>query len=111
MWNKVFDRLPSNYSQEGQINNEKLHKVIYGEIEEIKNVFKDIKTYQNIDKAFGKTLDLIGGNVLEYRATDDDELYRQYIKTKIIANLSQGDIETINQVASFLLKEEYQSIS
>ena len=111
MWNKVFNRLPDNYSREGQVNNEKLHKVIYGELEEIKKVFEDIKFSHDIDNATGKTLDLIGKNVLEYRGVGfDDELYRQYIKTKIIANLSQGDIETINEVARVLIGDSFQGI-
>ncbi len=110
MWNKVFNRLPDNYSREGQVNNEKLHKVIYGEIEEVKKVFEDIKSSQDIDSAVGKTLDNIGKNVLEYRNTDDDEWYRQLIKTKIIANLSQGDIETINEVARVLIGDSFQGI-
>ena len=107
MWDKVFSRLPSNYSEEGQINNKKLHKVIYGEIEEVKKAFEDIRASQDIDNAIGKTLDLIGSNVLEYRETDNDDLFRDFIKLKIISNLSQGDIETINKVASFLLKDKY----
>ena len=111
MWNKVFNRLPDNYSREGQVNNEKLHKVIYGELEEIKKVFEDIKFSYDIDNATGKTLDLIGGNVLQCRSTgEDDELYRLMIKTKIIANLSQGDIETINEVATVLLGENYVGV-
>lgn len=111
MYKNIFNRMPSNYSQEGQINNEKFHKVVYGELEEIKQVFKDIKTYQDLDKAIGKTLDNIGKNVLELRDTEDDELYRLFIKTKIMANLSKGDIETINQVATVLLGEGFRGVT
>lgn len=110
MWSKVFNRLPDNYSREGQINNEKLHKVIYGELEEIKKTFEDIKVSRDIDKTIGRNLDNIGKNVLEYRSTENDELYRQLIKTKIIANLSQGDIETINEVARVLIGDSFQGI-
>lgn len=110
MWNKVFNRLPDNYSREGQVNNEKLHKVIYGEIEEIKKVFEDIKISRDMDNAKGRNLDNIGKNVLEYRSTDNDELYRQLIKTKIIANLSQGEIETINEVAKVLVGNGFAGI-
>ena len=110
MWSKVFNRLPDNYSREGQVNNAKLHKIIYAEIEEIKKVFQDIKTSQDIDRAAGRTLNLVGGNVLEYRTTDNDELYRQLIKTRIIANLSQGDMETINEVAKVLVGDGFAGI-
>lgn len=111
MWNKVFNRLPDNYSREGQVNNVKLHKIVYEELEEIKKAFEDIKFNHDIDNATGKTLDLIGGNVLQYRGIgEDDELYRLMIKTKVIANLSQGDIETINEVATVLLGENYVGV-
>ncbi len=111
MWNKVFNRLPDNYSREGQINNAKLHQIIYREYEEIRNVFEDIRLSHDIDNAKGKTLDYIGKNVLQYRGIEeDDELYRLMIKTKIIANLSQGDIETINEVATVLLGDSYVGI-
>ncbi|WP_434419103.1 hypothetical protein [Tissierella praeacuta] len=110
MWNKVFNRLPDSYSREGQVNNEKLHKVLYGELEEVKKVFEDIKVNRDMDNAKGRNLDYIGKNVLEYRITSDDELYRQLIKTKIIANLSQGDIETINEVARVLIGDAFQGV-
>ena len=111
MWNKVFDRLPDNYSGEGQINNRKLHQIVYEELEEVKKVFEDIRRNHDIDYATGKSLDLIGSNVLQYRGVDEnDERYRQMIKTKIIANLSQGDIETINEVATVLLGDNFKGI-
>lgn len=107
MYKDIFNRLPDNYSREGQVNNEKFYQIIYSEFEEVKNVFEDIRLSKDIDSAIGKSLDLLGKNVSELRATDDDEIYREFIKTKIIANLSQGDIETINKVADFLLKDKY----
>ena len=111
MWNNVLSRLPDNYSREGQINNKKLHQVIYAEYEEIKNVFKDIKTSRDIDQAYGKTLELIGGNVQQPRVVgENDELYRLMIKTKIIANLSQGDIETINEIGKAVLGDSFVSV-
>lgn len=110
MYKKVFNRLPDNYSREGQVNNEKFHQIIYGELAEIKQVFKDIKDYQDLDKAIGKTLENIGKNVLELRNTEDDELYRLFIKTKIMANLSKGDIETINEVATVLLGDGFRGV-
>lgn len=111
MYKNIFNRLPDNYSREGQVNNEKFHKVIYGEFEQVKQVFQDIKDYQDLDKATGRTLENIGNNVLELRNTEDDELYRTFIKTKIIANLSKGNIETINQVATVLLGKSFRGVT
>ncbi|HFP3011624.1 TPA: DUF2612 domain-containing protein, partial [Escherichia coli] len=66
---------------------------------------------QSIDKAFGQTLDLLGANVGEFRKEGmDDDLYRLYIKVRIISNLSIGDIPTINYVMSTLLGDKYISI-
>lgn len=111
MWNNALSRLPDNYSREGQVNNKKLHQVVYAEYEEIKNVFEDIKASRDIDQAYGKTLDLIGGNVQQPRGVgEDDELYRLMIKTKIIANLSQGDIETINEIGKAVLGDSFVSV-
>lgn len=104
MYKRVFDRLPDNYSRRDQVNNEGLHRIVYSEMEELFEVFNAIKFFRNLDNAYGKTLDYIGTNVQQLRdINQDDEQYRLMIKTKIIANLSQGDIETINTVATALI--------
>lgn len=104
MYKRVFDRLPDNYSRRDQVNNKGLHKIIYSEVEELFEVFNAIKFFRNIDNAYGKTLDYIGSNVQQLRDINQgDDQYRLMIKTKIIANLSQGDIETINTVATALI--------
>lgn len=110
MFNKLITRLPDNYKKNKSSNIGKLYQIYSRELEQIKKVFKDIKDSRDIDKATNKTLDKIGKNVLELRGTDDDDLYRQMIKTKIIANLSQGDIETINEVAKILVGSSYAGV-
>lgn len=111
MWDKVSSRLPDNYVGEGQVNTINLHKIIYKEYEEIRSVLEEIRLSHDIDNAKGKTLDHIGKNVLQYRNVgEDDELYRLMIKTKIIANLSQADIETINRVATVLLGDSFVGV-
>ena len=88
-----------------------LHKIVYEEMEELFEVFNDIKFFRNIDNAFGKTLDFIGSNVQQLRGVNqDDEQYRLLIKIKIIANLSKGDIETINSVATALIGDSFKGI-
>lgn len=107
MYKRVFDRLPDNYSRREQVNNEGLHKIVYSEMEKIFKVFEDIKHYRNIDNAFGRTLDYLGSNVQQLReANQDDDQYRALVKIKIIANLSQGDIETMNTVATALIGDD-----
>lgn len=111
MYNQLINRLPSNYRKEKESNVGKLYQIISDELIEINNTIEYIKKYQDMDTAIGKTLDRIGNNVLELRNTEDDEVYRQFIKTKIIANLSQGDIETINEVAKVVLGDSFLGIS
>lgn len=103
----MLNRLTDNYSKDPNSNISKLFQIIANEVEEFQLTLNDIKDYRNIDKAIGKALDGLGKNVLEYRNTENDEIYRDYIKIKIISNLSQGDINTINEVAAFLLKDKY----
>lgn len=111
MFNKLINRLPDNYNKNENSINGKLYKIYARELEDIRRAFEDIKRYQDVDKAIDKTLDHIGKNVLQLRNTEDDELYRLFIKTKIIANLSKGDIETINQVATVLLGKGFIGVS
>lgn len=84
-----------------------LYYVIFGGIMDIDTTINSIRDSRDIDKATGITLDLIGGNVGQYRQGEDDDLYRLLIKTRIIANLSNGDIPTINNVLSAVLKEVF----
>lgn len=110
MFNTLIDRLPSNYSKSKDSVNGKLYQIYASELSQIKEVFNTIKLYQDMDVSAGKALDRIGRNVLQLRDTDDDDLYRLLIKTKIIANLSKGDIETINEVCRVLLGKGFAGV-
>lgn len=111
MWSEVFDRLPDNYSKMDQINNKKIHQIVYEELEEARDVFKDIRKAHSIETSTGMSLDFIGGNVMQKRKPgESDESLRLMIKVKIISNLSQGDIGTINEVASILLGDNLISV-
>lgn len=102
--------LTSNYKKRPDSNNAKLLGLANAEMNELVDVFKKIEDSRDIDKAYGKTLDKAGKNVLEYRNGRTDEEYREHIKIKIIANMSQGDINTINQVAEFFLGDDFLGI-
>lgn len=110
MFDRLINRHPDNYKKNKESNIGKLYQIYSRELNQIKEVLEDIKKCRDVDKATHKTLDKIGKNVLELRSTDDDDLYRQMIKTKIIANLSQGDIETINEVAKTLVGNSYAGV-
>lgn len=105
---KAFERLPERFRKP---NTKDLYYVLYNGSDEIESAYQTIKDSQNIDNAFGQTLDMLGANVGEFRQEGmDDDLYRLYIKVRIISNLSIGDIPTINYVMSTLLGDKYLSI-
>lgn len=107
IYKSAFNRLPE-YFRKG--NNEKLYKVLYGEIDELYDTIIDIRSTRDIDKAFGKTLDLLGENIGQERDGEDDEAYRMLLKIKIIANFSKGDIPTMNRVFRAILGDSYKGI-
>jgi hypothetical protein len=103
-YKEAWDRLPERFRK---INNLKLYYVLYGGFDEVYKAFEEIRASRDLDKAFGKTLDKIGENVGQFRMDEDDDLYRQLIKVRIIANLSLGNIPTLNKVLSVLTKDVY----
>lgn len=103
MFSKRIDKLTDNYNKSPNSNISKLFSIIADEMEELNKAMIEVNIFRDVDKAVGLTLDKIGRNVHQLRIDEDDELYRLLVKTKIIANLSKGDIETINQVANVLL--------
>lgn len=101
---KAWKRLPERFRKP---TNKDLYYVLYGGFDEVEQGFLDVKDSRNINKATGETLDRMGANVGQFRQGEDDELYRQLIKVRIIANMSIGDIPTINLVMSTLVKDVY----
>ncbi len=103
-YREAWERLPERFRKE---NNLKLYYVLYGGFDEVYRAFDEIRASRDLDKAYGETLDKIGANVGQFRLDEDDDLYRQLIKVRIIANLSLGNIPTINKVLSVLTKDVY----
>ena len=107
LYYKAWRRLPERFRKP---NNLDLYYVLYGGYGELKKGFASINDSRNIDKARGETLDKLGANVGQFRFGEDDDLYRLLIKTRIIANLSIGDIPTINKIMSILVKDIFLGI-
>lgn len=57
----------------------------------------------DVDTAYGAQLDIVGGFVGVLRESRSDVAYRAYIKAKILANASDGAVETILKIARTLL--------
>ncbi|CDZ74878.1 hypothetical protein ING2D1G_0719 [Peptoniphilus sp. ING2-D1G] len=104
LYYKAWRRLPERFRKP---NNLDLYYVLYGGYGELEKGFASINDSRNIDKAQGETLDKLGANVGQFRFGEDDDLYRQLIKVRIIANLSIGSIPVINKVLSILVKDVY----
>lgn len=107
LYYKAWRRLPERFRKP---NNLDLYYVLYGGYGELEKGFTSINDSRNIDKAQGETLDKLGANVGQFRFGEDDDLYRLLIKTRIIANLSIGDIPTINKIMSILVKDIFLGI-
>lgn len=103
------NKIPSLYKKEDS-NIGKLLELIEYEISKIKNVFSQIQKYRNIDNAEGVTLELLGSNVGEKRGDKSEQLYRQYILTKMKGNLSGGQIEALIDILNLLTNNNVKSI-
>lgn len=104
---KLAKRLTSNYKRDPTSNIGRLMAVIELEMQEIRDTLKTIELYRLIDNATGVTLDNIGKNVLQERGAMDDVRYRMFLKVKIRANRSGGQIDTINEIMDALLDDHF----
>lgn len=103
-YKELFDLLPERYRKP---TTEKVYYAIFDDRAKMRQAIWEVEQSRDIDKAHGKTLDKFGENVGQFRLDEDDDLYRQLIKVRIIANLSLGNIPTINKVLSVLTKDVY----
>jgi hypothetical protein len=104
---KLVKRLTDNYKKNPESNIGKLLSIIDFELDRLKETYKLIDSYRAIDNATGNTLDNIGKNVLQERGGMDDITYRLFLKVKIRSNLSGGQIETINDIMTTVLGDNY----
>lgn len=90
------------YLQQGE-NINKYFSVLAKYYDELVNVFLDIIDSRDIDKSKLYGLDIIGTIIGEERQGRTDLDYRSALRTKIIANRSAGDIETLNNYMRSLM--------
>ncbi len=110
IWEDMLNRLTDAYNKAKESNIGKLLQLVASELEDIELALKEIERQRDVDEAEGYTLDRIGRNVLEVRNGKLDKQYRDFIKTKVRANLSAGDIETINEIAAVFIGDNFKSI-
>lgn len=109
MPNRMTDRLPDLYKKE-ESNIDKLNQVFVDEIDELNSATTKVKSWLDIDQKEGEALDDLGINLQVQRNGMDDENYRLMLKIKIISNMSDGDIPTLNQVIPVLTNGEFKGI-
>lgn len=104
---QLLEKLTDVYNKSPASAVSKIIRILSDELDEVNQTLETVEEWRDIDQAEGKTLDLIGQNVGQTRNNLTDEQLRLYIKTKIRANLSKGDIETINELARLILGKRF----
>ena len=92
------DRLTDNYDKSSNSVISKLLQLIGEDANRNERSYELMMALNDIDRAIGGMLDVKGINVGLARGGRSDDDYRRLIKVKTIANLSNGDIPTMNKV-------------
>lgn len=100
---QLIEKLTDVYQKTAESNIGKIVKLLSDELDAIQQSLDTIERWRGIDDAEGVTLDLIGENIGQQRLGLSDADFRLRIKTKIKANTSRGDIETLNEVLKTFL--------
>ena len=104
------DRLPDNYNKNPGSGIDKLLKLMSEQSNNNELSYELMRSSRDIDKAAGPHLDFIGSNLKLNRGSWDDEKYRQMLKIQIAANLSNGDIPTLNKIYKAYLGDSFIGI-
>ncbi len=98
-------RLTDVYNKSPTGNMSRVLQMAAEEAEILQTAITTVADWRDIDNAEGTTLDRIGRNVAEPRGDKTDDIYRQHIKVKIIANRSRGDATTIETVTRVMMPD------
>jgi hypothetical protein len=102
--------LPDYYAKKATNNTTKLLTLPSNLADDGDDTLQTIREWRDIDNAQGTTLDKIGSEVGQIRNGLDDAEYRKWLKVKVLANMSGGEIETINSVCRLLLESRYDGL-
>lgn len=106
----LLEKFPHLYTKFEDSNLGKVLSVFSDELTEIENTKSEVELQDNLSYATGETLDRHGEIVGQDRRGLGDNKYRKYIETRVIANLSGGDIPTINKVFNLILKDNFLGV-
>lgn len=99
--------MPRQYASDEDSNNYKLLKIIAENSVENLAVQQTILKYWDVDQAEGYGLDRLGKDEGISRGGWDDDEYRKMIKIQCILNLSEGDIDTMNQIMDAYMGNDF----
>jgi len=99
--------MPRQYAKNEESNNYKLLKIIAENGVENLAIQQTILKYWDVDQAEGYGLDRLGKDEGISRGGWDDEEYRKMIKIQCILNLSEGDIDTMNQIMDAYMGNDF----
>ncbi|MFF5994291.1 hypothetical protein AAGS61_05990 [Lysinibacillus sp. KU-BSD001] len=94
----LLERMPRQFTRAEDSNNYKLLKIIAENGAENLAIQQTILKYWDVDQAEGYGLDRLGKDEGISRGSWNDEEYRKMIKIQCILNLSEGDIDIMNQI-------------
>lgn len=74
--------------------------------QELDSAFQSLLVERQIDTAIGSQLDAIGSIVGQPRDGNSDDLYRRYVRARIMVNRSQGTTEDLIRVTSLVIHDD-----
>lgn len=99
--------MPQHFAKNENSNNYNLLKIIAQNSEDNRLVYDTILKFWDVDTAIGVGLDRLGKDGGISRGSWDDEEYRKMIKIQCILNLSEGDINTMNQILDVYMEKGF----
>lgn len=92
---RLVNNLPDAYSKEIGSNNDKILEIEKSALDALRESVSALCESLEIEKAYGRTLDLYGEMFGQARGIATDEQYRVLIKNRIIRNLTNADFNSI----------------
>ena len=102
--------LPDAYNKADSSNNSKILAIEKSSFDKLREAIADIDECLDLDKAYGKTLDLYGEMVGQERGKATDDQYRVLIRSRIIRNFANGDYNTVVNLMAMVFECEPSEI-
>lgn len=107
----LVKNLPDAFKKTPDSNNAKLFLILDSEFEKLRANRQALEDSLDLEKAYGKTLDLYGQMVGQERGKATDEQYRVLIKSRIVRNFSNGDYNSIVRLLALVFNCDPSEVS